>query len=116
MTISKKHLNHAMRIICNEHKPNECLYITEELLYKNGFPQKVDASRTIEVLIAMGYLDLDTSIDNYSFATISNKGLMYHEINNIERSEKRKELIKYIITTSIAAAALIFNVINVICQ
>lgn len=116
MTITKKHLNQAMKIISNEYKPNKRFYITEDLLYKNGFPKQIDASRTIEMLIAMGYVDLDTSIDNYTLAAISKKGILYNEINNMERHNKRTAFIMYLITTGIAFAAFIVSLISMLYQ
>ena len=118
MAISKRHRDKAMKIICGFHESKKpgCS-IGAPYLTKNGLSKTVDADHVVEVLRSMGYVTYSKNPDGrICEINLTDSGKCYFEKKKDISHEKRIEWIRYIITTVIAALALIIAAIALAAQ
>lgn len=118
MAIPKRDRDKAMKIICDFHASKEPgrsigpLYLT-----KHGLSEHVNADHVVEVLRSMGYVTYRKNPDGrICEINLTDSGKCYFEKKKDISHEKRVEWIRYIITTVIAALALIIAAIALAAQ
>lgn len=93
-----------MKVICDFYSNiAETSVVTNKYLYEHGFIDEGKRRQIINVLCSMGYI----TYDNLSGIQLTDKGKCYFEVESDRANEKRIEMIRYVITTSIAVAAFI---------
>lgn len=118
-TVRKRDRDKAMRIICTHFETNTSGSITPAYLTYHGLRESLDPEHIVKVLEAMGYVT--TRIETQGnktlkFISLTPAGKRYFEDKADISHEKRVQNIRYIVTTIIAALALILSGISLAAQ
>lgn len=96
MTISKKHRDLAMRIICDffAESTNSSAKISTKYLYYKGFPKEIDAEQVIKILCSMDYISYAYRPGSKEpLIELKDKGRCYFEAAQDSKSEFLKKSI-----------------------
>lgn len=119
MCFSKKQQDFAMKVIIEyltdpAHRGHS---ITPDFLYYKKLPKNLNAEQLTDVLCAKNLIQYeDDRKTGMKFIHLTPKGRYYLEKIAEEKTEKRIEWIRYLITTIISVIAIILSAISIASQ